>query len=440
MRCLQFSLKAILCLFCSFYSFFCFAEYEIFKSKKLTINTGIQVNTVAFSQNNPWFGMDEENLGVSVDEWLETAVTPEIGFSYTGIDGYEINGEISFVSTKTWGESADGIAAGLDDPSASTIEKAFLGVKRHFSESRSFEVMLGNFDYGIGSGFLIKDGGSDGGNRGGFYLGARSAFRKSALARYVNDNWLVEGFFLENNPRRDGVVGDIAGFNVEYNFNDMGMLGFSYIDVVEADEDSPEPDPIGEKLNTYDIRGELNLSEQLTLSGEYVFQSGGDVFDGKGYWMRADYAFSDVPGKPSLAYRFAVVSGDDQNTTDFEGFEPLAYGFSDYEAWYQGEIAGNWIFANTNLKTHLLTGSFAISESLSTTVAYLNLSIDEPGSLGIESDDFGDELNVFLDWEATDNLFLSAAYAVLSPGDGAKQFTGGDDTWSHFMLYASYSY
>jgi hypothetical protein len=149
---------------------------------------------------------------------------------------------------------------------------------------------------------------------------------------------------------------------------------------------------------------------------------------------------SDVTWQPTFSYRYAVVTGDDQQTSDFEGFEPLAYGFSDYETWYQGEIAGNWVFANTNLDTHLLKNTLSFSPSLSMTTAYLDLSLNEPAALGIESDDFGNEVNVFLDWEASDNLFISASYAILWPGDGAEQFTGGDKTWSHFMLYASYSY
>jgi hypothetical protein len=416
------------------------AESIIHQSDDVSVSFNLNANAVAFSQQNPWFGEDEANLGVEVDQWLELAVTPEINLTYSGIQGFEVQTGFSFVSTKSWGESADGIAAGLDDPSATTIEKAFVSVKRVFSDTSNLEVVLGNFDYSIGTGFLIKDGGADGGDRGGFYLGARSAFRKSALLRYTNDNWLVEGFFLENNPRRDGVVGDVAGANIEYTFGERGKLGFTYIDVVEADEGAENPNPIGEKLNTYDFRAQVRLTDALSLSGEYAFQSGGGVFDGQGYWINADYALSDVTWQPTFSYRYAVVTGDDQQTSDFEGFEPLAYGFSDYETWYQGEIAGNWVFANTNLDTHLIKNTLSFSPSLSMTTAYLDLSLNEPAALGIESDDFGNEVNVFLDWEASDNLFISASYAILWPGDGAEQLTGGDKTWSHFMLYASYSY
>ena len=71
---------------------------------------------------------------------------------------------------------------------------------------------------------------------------------------------------------------------------------------------------------------------------------------------------------------------------------------------------------------------------------YLKIEIDEPGALGITSDDFGDEYDIYLEWKFNDALFLSAVVAIFNPDDGATQFTGGDKTWSHLMLYARYSF
>ena len=87
------------------HSYLCLAEYQITQSKDLSKTAWVQINAVTFSQNKPWFGMDEENLGVHVDEWLEIAVKPELTVLYTGIDGYEVNSKFSFVSTKDWGET-----------------------------------------------------------------------------------------------------------------------------------------------------------------------------------------------------------------------------------------------------------------------------------------------------------------------------------------------
>jgi anaerobic ribonucleoside-triphosphate reductase len=119
---------------------------------------------------------------------------------------------------------------------------------------------------------------------------------------------------------------------------------------------------------------------------------------------------------------------------------PLAYGFTDYGQWYQGEITGNWIFGNSNQKTHMIKGSATLTDSVSVTASWLNFTLDEPGQIGVSDEAFGDEIDVFLDWQATDRLFLSAVAAVMIPGDGAEQFTGGDKTWSHIMFYASVAF
>lgn len=88
----------------------------------------------------------------------------------------------------------------------------------------------------------------------------------------------------------------------------------------------------------------------------------------------------------------------------------------------------------------MVKGSASLTDRLTLTGAYLNITLDEPGALGVVSDEFGDEFDVFLNWGVNDNLSLSAAVAMLVPGDAATQFTGGTRTWSHFMLYASFSY
>ena len=416
------------------------AEITIHNTDSYTTAFALDVDTVAFSQSKPWFGEDIANIGAEVDDWLELAITPAVNFSYRINDNNELFGTLSGVATKTYGESADGIAVGEDDPGSTTLEQAFLGWRHNFNKDFSLKMQGGNFDYEIGTGFLIKDGGGDGGNRGGFYLGARTAFRESALVSFTVENFLTDIFYLTNNPRRDGVKGEIAGVNLEYTFSengsDKGKIGFTFIDVVDVDDNAVSD--IGKKLNTYDFRAEFKPIDKLKLAGEYAFQDGGDFFDGVGWWVRGDYTFSRR--SITLSYRYAVVTGDDPNTSDFEGFEPLAYGFTDYQQWYQGEITGNWIFGNTNQKTHLIQGVIPLSNTLTLTAAFLNITLDEPAELGVDSDEFGDELNLFLDWEVVDKLLLSAAFARLDPGDAAEQFTGGNDTWSHFMLYVSYSY
>jgi len=268
-------------------------------------------------------------------------------------------------------------------------------------------------------------------------------FAVPVLIRLKVGNLLAEGFHLGNNPRRLGVEGHLVGTNLEYDFNGRAKVGFSFLQVRDVDL-SAIGDEIAEKLKTYDFRADVYPTENLALSGELALQRGGDRFHGEGWWVQAKYTFnlSNLLFKPTIAYRYAVTTGDDPNTSDLEGFFVLAYGFTDYETWFQGEITGNWILDNSNQHTHLVLVTAELLDSLTFTGAYLNIGLDEPGALGagIFSDDFGNEMNLLLDWAATDHLTLTAAMASLFPGDAAKEFTGGGQTWSHFMFYASVSY
>lgn len=414
------------------------AQINIYDSEDVAIDVGLDAATAAFSQNNSWFGEAESNIGVNSNTWAEFAIEPQLYLTLKNVFGGELSAGISAVGSKTYGESADGFAAGLKDPGEVTLEKLYVGWKTSLGEDDFFEIIGGDFDYEIGTGFLIKDGGRDGGNRGGFYLGARTASRSSGLVRVKKDDLLLEGFWLGNNPGRGGIKAHVGGINAEYDVSERVSVGATYIQVAHFDDQIIAN--TAEELKTYDVRGSVAVTDALSLSGEYALQDGANFYEGDGWYLQGDYAFSKLPFKPSLTYRYAVVTGDNPATPQNEEFVPLAYGFTDYGQWYQGEITGNWIFGNSNQKTHMVKGSAALTEKVSLTASWLNFKLDEPAQLGIVDDAFGDEFNLFLDWQATDQLFLSAVAAVMMPSDGAKQFTGGDETWSHFMLYASVSF
>ncbi|MEH6759054.1 MAG: hypothetical protein V7676_16310 [Parasphingorhabdus sp.] len=414
------------------------AQVNVYDSEELSVDVALDASSVLFVQSNSWFGEPEANIGVDSKNWAEFAIEPQIYFKVKDIFGGELSAAASVVSTKTYGESADGFAAGLNDPGKTTLEKLYVGWKAELGADDFIEVIGGDFDYQIGTGFLVKDGGRDGGDRGGFYLGARSASRNSALVRVKYDNLQVEGFYLGNNPGRGGIKAHVGGVNAEYSIPDRFSIGATYIQVAHFDD--PLLANTAENLKTYDVRGSVNVNDQLKLSGEYAIQRGAAFYRGQGWYLQTDYTVDSLPFTPTITYRYAVVSGDDPGTPQNEEFIPLAYGFTDYGQWYQGEIAGNWIFGNSNQKTHMIKGSAALSDKVSLTGSWLNFTLDEPEKLGVTDSAFGNEFDLWLDWQASERLFLSAAGAVLVPQDGAKQFTGGSKTWAHFMLYASVSF
>ena len=414
------------------------AQINLYDTDDVAIDIGLDAATATFAQSNPWFGEPEANIGVDTNNWSEFAIEPQLYLTLKNVLGGEVSAGISGVATKTYGESADGFAAGQSDPGKATLEKLYVGWKTDLGGEDYFEIIGGDFDYQIGTGFLIKDGGRDGGDRGGFYLGARSASRSSGLVRLQKDDLLLEGFWLGNNPGRGGIKAHVGGANAEYTFSDRASIGASYIEVAHFDD--PVSSDTAEELKTYDFRASARVSDQFTISGEYALQDGAGFYEGQGWYLQGEYTLETVRFEPTLTYRYAIVTGDDPSTPQNEEFVPLAYGFTDYQQWYQGELTGNWIFGNSNQKTHMIKGSAALTDSISVTASWLNFTLDEPGQLAVSDEAFGDELDLILDWQATDRLFVSAVAAVLFPGDGAEQFTGGDETWSHLMLYASVAF
>ena len=59
---------------------------------------------------------------------------------------------------------------------------------------------------------------------------------------------------------------------------------------------------------------------------------------------------------------------------------------------------------------------------------------------GVDDHDFSQEVNLIADYVVNGNLSVGLVGAVSFPEDAAKQFTGGDDTWSELIAYATVSF
>ena len=413
------------------------AEYELYNQAgtKLTFNADLAV--VGFLNNNSWFGESESFLGDDTDTWLELGFEPQLSLEAPLGKG-TFFGKLSAVFTDTFGDDASGLTIGADDTHDASIEQGHVGWRMSdlfpgLTED-VFSIAIGRQDYTIGTGLLIADGGGDGGDRGGWYLGMRKAFKNSAIARIASKEMLAEAFYLENQPRGGGIEGDVAGGNFEYYFGDKLTLGGTYL---LADANIPGLD----KLDVYSGRASWKPLTALTLSGEYVHQTSDDI-RADGWYAQAAYEAKDLPWSPVFSYRYATFDGDDPNTARDENFRGIAYGYTDYGTWFQGEITGNYPLGNGNLKSHMVRAKAQPSEKVTLNLIYYNFTLDEPSALnaGVTSDDWGDEVDFIVDWQATDKVYVIGVAGVLFPGDAAEQWVGGGDNWLYSMLYASYAF
>ncbi len=114
---------------------------------------------------------------------------------------------------------------------------------------------------------------------------------------------------------------------------------------------------------------------------------------------------------------------------------------SDWETWFQGEIVGEYVLGNSNLLSYLAGLSAKPTKALDMHLFYYHFNIDHPQSLAenVTASNFADEIDLIADWQATERLSISAVLAVAIPGKAARQYTGGNRTWFHSMLYASWT-
>jgi hypothetical protein len=197
--------------------------------------------------------------------------------------------------------------------------------------------------------------------------------------------------------------------------------------------------PGTEDADVYSARADWRMMNGFGISGEYVDESSSQL-DATGYYGQVSYEFMDARWSPILSYRYAHFDGDNPGTAIDERFREIAYGYTDWGFWYQGEITGEYALGNGNLESHMFRAKVQPKDSVTLNLFYYRFGLDQPASFGVASDDWGDEINFTVEWEASDNLYIMGVIAALFPGNGAEQFTGGNDDWVHAMLYMMYSW
>ncbi|MDA1073524.1 MAG: hypothetical protein O3A63_02020 [Proteobacteria bacterium] len=268
----------------------------------------------------------------------------------------------------------------------------------------------------------LYNGGSDGGERGGWYIAMRTAFDDAVIVSLDSTTVKAQLFHLKNSPWRGGNQGQADGLNVDYVLNEWLSTGGTYMII---DDNQPGTDD----LSVYDARAEWAALPGRSLSGEIAHEHSADI-DALAYYLQVTYSFTSAPWTPALTYRYANFDED---------FRYIAYGVTDYGYWVQVEIAGNYPLANSNLKSNMVRVAPLTDVTLN--LIYYDFRLPEPTLFAQEvtSRDFGRKINLALDWQASKRLALNVALGWLKPGKAAKQWTGGSEDRSSAIFYLSYT-
>jgi len=422
----------------------------------------LRFDAAAFTGANAWAGDTKNNIGNKTNGFLELGLLPALDGQYGLGDGGTLHARVSGVYTTTqlgldWAGS-NFIDGDSEKPEEITLEDAYLQWSSGEVFSRlgkdAVTLSLGAQQYNVGNGFLFGNAGSDGGKRGGWWLGLRKAFELAGIARVKTGGFMGEAVYL----RSDDLSGDhteTAGANVEYDFGErMGIerfnLGLGYWNLFQSDSLRRDG------LNVVSVRLDANPLAALPglgFNSEFVKQKNRWLNDS---WAVAgqisyDFAADDVPLAPYFSYRFATFSGDDQAGDNDNRFDPLYYTFNDWNEWFIGEIVGEWIAGNSNINANIFRFRVSPTDALSINLFYIYLRLNEkqgevtgpggrpvdPRVVAIGDKDLSHELNLIVDWAIGEYLSTSIVGAMLVPEDGAEDFFGNDEIWTSFMLNTS---
>lgn len=407
------------------------------------------------------FFSQDDYSGQGRDEVNWTEAYGEIGLNgeYRVGGGATIYGAISGMATANDGDGdAGGFSSG--DEEELGLEDGYVGVRTDSlfgSQAASLDFSAGSQEFVIGDGWLIQGDSLNLGNsfgddfdRGGAYwLAARRAFGRTAIASVETDTpWRGDVFYLGSRNQAQGDA-DLAGVNVEYKDPSLGTLGAYYFRIFDVDDQVLAGiGPFRDGLNTLSVRGKGSLGiPNASFSAEATLQRGSPNVGGTerdveayAWYVQAGYQFADLPLAPRLTYRFSSFSGDDPDTTEQEAFDPLFYGFSrGYGTWFQGEVAGNFTGPfNSNANIHHAGLYLHPTERIQVGALFFDFSLRE--TTAGQSEDFAQELDIFVNWPVTKNLFISPVYAYFDPKQGVEDRFGTDETNHYFQLFATVNF
>jgi hypothetical protein len=420
------------------------------------LGAGLTAALGTFHADNSNFGAAATTVDGDKDHsWFEAYIMPNVNWSYnTGRFGM-LYGEFAYVGTQTLG-GIDPIGfsqtfGGSEDPGNWESERLYVGWKSGKLISglpeNVIDVSFGEQEFTIGDGFLIADAEFDGA-KGCYWIAPHKSFRKTAILKINTEPVRADLFYLKAD--KDYADAELYGINVEYIKDDWATIGFNYMKVTNANEfyeDGLTEDFYKNRdgMDVWSVRFQgTPLApwglEELFLAGEYAQESGGDRadVDAYGYYAEAGWTFSHLPWTPTLSYRYAFFSGDDPDSSDYEAFDPLFYGF--LRGWgthFMGEVTGEYYLFNSNQHVNMVHLNAVPTDKLSLGAIYYNFQLDKADSYGVSDDDFTNEINVYADYALSDNVWLSGVAAIAFPGEGAEEIFGDDQA---MMVLEAYIY
>lgn len=274
------------------------------------------------------------------------------------------------------------------------------------------------------------------------------------------DPWVIDLLYskIEENVNQTATpIGtnddvDLWGANVGYIFDSYNGEAEGYIFSVIDRSDGFQGAPSNE-IDTVGIRGSFDPFEEMTLAGEVAYQFGNYSNaatiardrSAMALDIHGEYRFPTARWTPKIGAEYVYLSGETDDEADatgnWDGWHPVftGKGFTAIRQfqniWYTTahqttdanvnyEISPAMDAGMTNVHQILLSGSMYPTENISLDAVFAHFWYDENPVAGSPDDEIGDEIDLTLTYDYTEDVVFSLLAAWFIPGE---YFPSGQD-------------
>lgn len=431
-----------------------------------SVSLGMEIHTLYRYDKDPYYGSADFIPGGKTDTgfgeiWSTIRLTAEKDFGWA-----EASGQFAPVYTQTIDQDVYGLSK---DDGSLDVDQAW--IKFGKINDSPFDLTIGRQDIQLGNWMVIADGsGQEQANwlqfQESFPFAVRLDGNFGALSSTLY--WArSENYYQKfEETALFGPVDDVevAGLNLNYGFGE-GNFVFAGVHRKIDDGNRTDADLLDPALFNFHLGPGLTVENNTTaldlgvhleianliLEGEAVYQTGdaGELASGEdrdrdafGGFASATYNIP-VDYAPWIRGSYFYFSGeDDPGDDEAADYDPMFSGFSNWNRFIIGEIAGELHLPNSNKKTAVAEVGFSPAEAVFVSLMYLNHKLDEDYWLFIptSSDDWADEVNLLIDAPLNENLFAHMGFGWSRPGDAAEEIFGDDQDAYFAQLWLNYSF
>jgi hypothetical protein len=310
------------------------------------------------------------------------------------------------------------------------LENAYVDAKSLFGGP--IDARFGRQNLIYGTGFVVLDGQSQFASTSIYFDGVKMTWN-------IVENVILDAFYMKDqeNERADAPDDDINFSGLYFTSKETPVIGGQQeVYVMNRVDEASYKDII-----MYGLRLSDKYDFGLDYSAEVAMQTG-DAYnnedqDALGTKIDLGYTFP-ISIKPRIYGQYAFMSGDDESTEDYEGWDVFYGGwpqFGDLLAWKflnlpanlnnnsqydpnfgkDSTVVGEAIYKNLNILTFGI--GCKILDKFSPNFSYSVLTLDETYDAGTDDDEFGDYFQANIGYQYSKALAFNAYYAVIEPGD-----------------------